>query len=127
MAVFQSKSSFWNKNRNTYEYYLSGSSSLNEVLDMDKDASLLEIRLHLDSAATQEQFTISLNSGKGSEFNVVLFSYDMSYDIDDNPGVVTDLVWRPTNPIRIGNEDTVSLSWANTDGATWGLSVIVEQ
>lgn len=127
MANFQVKNTLWNKKRNIYEYYLSGSSALNEVLDKDLDIDIKEVRLHLDSAATQETFSISVDSGKGTEYDVVLFSYDMSYDIDGNAGVVTDLVWRPTNSIIVDNEDTISLSWANTDGATWGLSVIVEQ
>lgn len=126
MGVFNNKKSLWNKKRNTFEFYLTGSGALNEVLDEGKDIYLKEVRLHLSAGATQEDFTVSIDSGKGPEFDIKLFAYDMSEDLEGTPGVVTDLVWRPSSLLSVDGEDTVVFTWDNTDALTWGLTVIAE-
>jgi hypothetical protein len=127
MATFSQRKSIWNSERNIYEYYLTGSLAMNELLDRSKDIYIKEVRLHLNSPATQETFSVTIDSGKGTEFDAKLFSYDMSEDLDGNPGTVTDVIWRPSSLVRVDNEDTVTFTWTNTDGATWGLTVIVEE
>lgn len=126
MANFQAKKSIANRERNVFEYYLSGTGSINESIDLDKDLYIKEVRLHLSDTATQELFDITVDSGKGVEYDVKLFNYNMAEDLDGNLGVVTDVVWRPTSLVRIDDEDVVAFTWTNTDALTWGLTVIVE-
>lgn len=127
MATFEARKSIWTKERNIFEYYLSGAGALNESLDDSKDLHIKEVRLHLSGVATQEDFTISIDSGKGVEYDVKIFNYDMSEDLEGNAGVVTDVVWRPSSLVRVNDEDVVVFTWGNTDVLTWGLTLIVEE
>ena len=98
--------------------------ALLESLDLEKDCIVREIRLHLSAAATQEDFTTTLDSGDGVAYDVNLFTWDMSADADGNAGVVTDLVWRPESDVLIDKLDKLTIAWVNTDAVTWGLTVI---
>jgi len=108
------------------EFKATGSGALSQTLNIDKSCELIEVRLHLGSAATQETFSVSVDSGDGTAYDVVLFAYDMSQDLDGNPGVVTDVVWRPDVPVLVNENDDVVLSWTNTDAATWGLKILIK-
>ena len=109
------------------EYYVSGAAAINESLAISKDLVIKEVRLHLGTVATQETFSLTLDSGKGAAYDVKLFSWDMSYDVDGNPGVVRDLIWRPESEARVDKDDSVAFAWTNTDACTWGLSVFVDR
>ena len=107
------------------EYKGTGSGALAQVLNIGKSFEIVEIRLHLGSAATQEDFEVSIDSHDGSAYDVNLLSVDMSEDADGVAGVVTDVVWRPDNPVLINRDDKVNITWTNTDAATWGLKALV--
>ena len=125
--AFSGPISYQDKRALILEYYATGSGALSEALAISKDIVIKEVRLHLGSASTQETFSISADSGKGAPYDITLFSWDMTYDIDGNPGTVTDLVWRPDADVRLDEADEVDFAWTNTDAATWGLSVFIEE
>jgi hypothetical protein len=84
------------------------------------DFRLCQVELHLDGAATtSENFTITLDSGNGAAYDVVLHSVDISGE-DDTANVI--LV---ANDFAAGFKagDTIDFAFANTEANTWGLTV----
>lgn len=76
-----------------------------------------EVRLHLSAAsATSENFVITLQSHKGSVYNVVLYTYDMD--------TVGDLVYIPATPHVLEVGDSLLLEWTNTNLRTYGLEIL---
>lgn len=101
----------------TQRMYQTGSGAMNYTFAPNKEFELEEIRLHLDSAsATAENFVVQLQSAKGSAYNVKLYSKDMN--------TVQDLVYQPTKPHDLREEDELKFTWANSNSKTWGLEII---
>lgn len=100
------------------EFY---ASSINGAIDqsivLGKDIFLKEIRLHLSaSAATAENLTISL-SNTNTKLNFKLVTQAMSG--------VQDVRWVAENDegLFVDASSSVVISYTNTDGRAWGLSV----
>lgn len=110
---------------NRDEYRATGAGALAQSLSFGDTVEIEEVRIHLDSVATQEDFTVTINSSNGVEYDVNLLTVDMSQDADGNAGVVTDVVFRPVRAIPITRKDVVDIAWTNTDAATWGLTVVI--
>lgn len=81
---------------------------------------LTEIRLHLSLAAsTVEDFTVDLDSGAGSEYDVNIYTKAMS--------TVKDVVYTFNRPVRMTNAgDKIVCTYANSDSRTWGLEIVYE-
>jgi hypothetical protein len=128
MADFISKTVLSQQLVNRGEYRAThASGALAQSLNFEDSVEIEEVRLHLDSVATQEDFTISLNSGNGAIYDTNLLTVDMSEDADGNAGVVLDVVFRPVRSIPVTPKDVVDFAWANTDAVGWGLTVVVRQ
>jgi len=78
---------------------------------------MLEARLHLSAAATQENYTITLDSALGADFDVVLATHAMAgvANVDD--------VWGINEPRYFNADDELIFAFPNTDGRTFGLEV----
>lgn len=82
-----------------------------------KEFSFEEVRIHLSAASgTVENFVITLQSGKGSEYNVNVYSKDMN--------TVQDLVYQPVDPQEFEAADSLLFTWANTNSRTYGMEII---
>ena len=81
---------------------------------------LKELRFHLSGAATtSESFTLSIDSGSGTAYDVLILSEDMQGE--------TDVFYMPENPIPLTSAvDAFSVQYTNTDSLTWGLQLIFE-
>lgn len=94
-----------------------GSGALSQVLSGWSMAEIVELRIHVDIAAvTDERLTIMIDSGVGPQFDVILKSIAMAG--------VNDYVWIPEISSIILGRDKMVLSWPNSDGRTWGLTVV---
>ena len=77
---------------------------------------LLDVRLHLASAATPtENFTITLDATRGTPYDVVFYTKDMAS--------VSDVVWAPDEPLYFAVDDKLNFEWANTETKEFGLAV----
>jgi hypothetical protein len=75
-----------------------------------------EVRIHLSAAsATSENFVITIQSAKGSAYNVVLYTQDMD--------TVQDLVYQPTKEHELNDGDSLLFTWTNTNLRTYGMEI----
>ena len=91
------------------------------VTGTSRDAfQLVELRLHLTVApTTSESYTITLDSGSGSAFDVVVRNRNMITRTDDD--------WQPSAVLRYTDGDVLVFTYANSDGRTYGLEVKYRQ
>lgn len=76
---------------------------------------LEEVGLHLSAAGGANSFTITVDDGDGSAYDVVLLSEDMT--------LLTDFFWQPTRPLLFGATTAIVCAWTNGSGRTYGLKV----
>lgn len=77
---------------------------------------LLSWMIHLDAAATQETLTVTVDGGRtASVYDTLLVSEAMSG--------IQDLVRTWEGGLDLKEDDEVDTAWANTDSATYGLTV----
>ena len=93
-----------------------GSGVLSYTLDPESTFQLEEARLHLDAAGGAGNFTVTLQSHLGAQFDVVFNTQDMSS--------VTDEHYQPTRPLQLEKGDKIVLAWANANSRQWGLEVV---
>jgi len=96
-----------------------GSGALAHTLAPGRAFRLLEVRLHLSAAATQETLTITADSNEGA-------AYDLVFDSQAMAGVV-DHVYRPAHPAIFMKGDELDFAWGNTDARTFGLEIIYQE
>jgi hypothetical protein len=84
----------------------------------DSRSHLNWVSLKLSAAAsTSENVTITLDSGNGAAYDVVLVAFD--------PSVIggTSFVWIPDYVLTLGAGDKIVVTYTNTDTRTYGLQV----
>ena len=96
-----------------------GSGALAHTLAPGRTFRLLEVRLHLSAAATQQDFTIKLDSDEGP-------AYDLIFDTQAMSGIA-DHVYRPAHPAIFMKGDELDFAWTNTDARTFGLEIIYQE
>jgi len=91
-----------------------GTETVGFTVDPATDFVLLEINLHLSSAAsTSENFTCTLDANAGSAYDYVVFSQDVNTYADINF----------SGERYFENGDKLVFALPNTDGLTYGLDV----
>ena len=96
---------------------VTGTGAMSYSFAPGKEFTFEEVRLHLsDALAPAENFVITLVSGKGSLYNVILYSKDMN--------LVQDLVYQPEQPHNFDPADSLTFAWTNTNGKTWGMEIV---
>jgi hypothetical protein len=79
---------------------------------------LLALSIHLSAApAASENFVLTLDAAAGAAYDAVIYSRDFSV------GSVADVFWVPDQPIRCSAGDKINVTWANTNGRTYGLTL----
>jgi|GEM_PF-1303417 len=94
-----------------------GTETAKFIISPEDSFQMLESRLHLSAAATQENYTITLDSALGADFDVVLATHAMTgvANVDD--------VWGINEPRYFNADDELIFAFPNTDGRTFGLEV----
>lgn len=78
-----------------------------------------EVRLHLAAVGgAAEDFTATLDSIEGSEYDVVLDTQDMNAE--------TDELYEPTRPKPFRKDEVIDFAWTNTNGILWGLEIVYQ-
>lgn len=96
---------------------VNGSGAMSYTLVPNKEFVFEEVRIHLSAAsATSEDFTITLSSGKGAVYNVVLYRQDMN--------TLADLVYQPDPGHEFEPNDSLVFAWTNTNARTWGMEIL---
>ena len=91
-----------------------GSGAIAYSLLASSNIRIVGIMLHLSTVGGNENFTVSIDSAAGSAYDTVLMSQDMHN--------LTDL--NSTDGFIIPQGDTLSITFANTGAATYGLTVL---
>ncbi len=99
---------------------LAGSETIVATLVPTEDFKLVEVRVHLSSASTQDSFIVTLDSGLGSAYDVVLQTQAMAG--------LTDYIWVLSEAERrlFNSDDKLVFAYANNDGDTVGLEVLYQ-
>ena len=71
------------------------------------------------TGGTSENFVISVDSGAGPTYDLVLFTQDM----ED----VKDLYWSPDKDMTFQDGDSIVMTYANTGERVYGLEIIYRQ
>ena len=101
----------------TQHDYANGIGAMDYNFAPNKEFTFEEVRLHLNEAsATVENFVIQLQSNKGSQYDVKLYSKDMNG--------MQDIIYQPEKPHHFDPADKLKFTWTNTDSKTWGLEII---
>lgn len=94
-----------------------GTGAMSYTFAPGKEFVFEEIRLHLGVAcATAENLVITLVSGKGSLYNVNLYTKAMN--------TVKDLIYQPEKPHLFDPADSLTFVWANANSRTWGMEIV---
>ncbi len=99
-----------------------GSAGIDFAVKPKHQFRLIRVELHLDSApASQaEDFTITLDAGDGSAYDVNLFTQDLFTT------AVQDLVVEFGEGYEFEADDEIDIVWTNTPTETYGLRVVYE-
>ena len=100
-----------------FRHYATGSGAIAVTLDPGREAYQLDsLRLHFSAAAANENFTVTLDSAKGAEWDAVLLT--------QSTNGITDYVYQWTREPNFVTGDVLKFACANTNVRTWGLEVI---
>lgn len=90
-----------------------GAGAIAQTIDFDRPGKVMQVELHLSAASAAEDFSISVDSAAGTEYDTVLFSQDLDG--------LTDI--SVTDSFLIAEGDSLSIAFPNTNAATFGLVV----
>jgi len=100
-----------------FHIFEKGNASIHYELAVDRPWQLEEIRLHLSAnGGTSENFTATIQSAEGSEYNLVVNAQDMN--------AVADEQYQPYRPIQLRSTDKILFEYTNTNFQQWGLEII---
>ena len=91
-----------------------GSGAITYTLLAESNIRIIGVMLHLSAVGGNENFVMSIDSAAGEAYDTVLLSQDMHN--------LTDL--NSTDGFIIPKGDTLSITFANTGAATYGLTVL---
>jgi len=99
---------------------LAGTETAKVAIDFNRPIEIIEARLHLSSAATQDTFTATIDSHMGAGWDFLLESQAMN-------GVADHQAVAALSPQAIHRLDVVRFAFANQDTRTWGLEVLYRE
>ena len=100
-----------------FHVYRKGVAAMYEEFTIPGQWQLEEIRLHLDAnGGNAEDYTITVQSSEGSEYDLLLNTAAMNAD--------ADVQYKPTRPDPMAPGDAVLMEWTNAAGQGWGLEII---
>lgn len=112
-----------NEGRSIRKYYATGAGdAMAQEVNPGVLFKLISAKLKVNTApTTSESFAVTLDAGEGAAYDQLLLSQDLS------AGSITALTWTPDDPDTVYQaDDHVDFTYTNTDGRTWGLTVLYE-
>jgi len=86
------------------------------------DERLCSVTLHLSAAptGTSQAFTITLDANDGAVYDTLLVS------VNPKETALTNYVYMPDGDLYLENGDAIDLSFANSEGKTYGAQITTE-
>lgn len=97
-------------------HHATGAAAIASTLAPVTAWQLESIRVHLSAAGGAGNLTVTVDSGSGSAYDLVILTQDMT--------AVTDLVWNPERPMEFSSGDEIDIAWANAGNKTYGLEIV---
>ena len=70
---------------------------------------------------TSENLTITVDDANGNNFDVLLYTLDVS------AGATTDILWQPDEELMLVGGDAIDVAYAGSDARTYGLIYTVKR
>ena len=70
---------------------------------------------------TSENLTITLDDANGNDFDLLLYTLDVS------AGATTDILWQPDEELMLVPGDAIDVAYTGTDGRNYGLVYTVKR
>ena len=97
---------------------VTGSAAISYSLAPGYQSDVIDFRLHLGSTPTTSQdFTVTVNAGAGSEYDVLLYKKDLSTITGDIVFVAEE------GGFNLAPTDTLDFAYTNTDVVVYGLQM----
>lgn len=107
---------FGTSNKTLVKAQSTGTGALAQTATAVRVSQVASVTLHLDSIpTTSEALTITLDAVAGAAYDVLLYSLDLA------AVSAADLVWFPNEEIWLEPGDALTVAYANSDGATYGV------
>lgn len=90
--------------------------AIDKSVEPTEAGQLEAVRIHLDGASAAENFTTSIVSAVGNEYDIVLDVEAMS--------ALTDYVYQPARPHPFCKGDKIRIQYPNATGNDYGLEII---
>ena len=107
-----------------FKVAFSGNGAITRTLVVPSDSvyRLISVAVNFDIApATSENLTITLDDAEGNDYDILLYTLDVS------AGATTDILWQPDEELMLVGEDAVDVAFVNTDARTYGLMYTVKR
>ena len=83
---------------------------------------LISVSVNFNLApTTSEDLTITLDDAFGNDFDLLLYSLDVS------AGATTDILWQPDEELMLVSGDAIDVAYVGTDARTYGLVFTVKR
>ncbi len=83
---------------------------------------LISVSVVFDIApTTSENFTITLDDAFGNDYDLLLYTLDVS------AGATTDILWQPDEELMLVGGDAIDVAYVGTDARTYGLVFTVKR
>jgi hypothetical protein len=103
--------------------YGTGSAAINHTYTPDVPVKIIQVTLAFSEApTTSEDFEITLDSARGTEYDTLVYSVDPSAE---SATAIIQTEQTTDLPALIYG-DNIIISYANTDTKTWALTVLSE-
>ena len=89
---------------------------------VDHAVRLISVACIFDIApVTAEDFTITLDDANGNDYDLLLYTLDVS------AGATTDILWQPDEELMLVPSDAVDVAYAGSDARNYGLVYTVKR
>ena len=96
-----------------------GSGNIAYSLAKGVQLKIHEVRIHLSAAGGANNLTAKINDGVNAVYDLNLITQDMTS--------VVDLLWQPSMPVYLFENDSLDIAWTNGSSRTYGIEVVYEQ
>jgi hypothetical protein len=92
------------------------------VVPSDSVYRLISVSVNFDIApTTSENFTITLDDAYGNDYDLLLYTLDVS------AGATTDILWQPDEELMLVSGDAIDVAYVGSDARTYGLVFTVKR
>ena len=107
-----------------FKVAFSGNGAITRTMVVPSDSvyRLISVSCNFNLApTTSENFTITLDDAYGNDYDLLLYTLDVS------AGATTDILWQPDEELMLVGEDAIDVAYVGTDARTYGLVFTVKR